>query len=59
MGWRGSCVVFWWGNRRVIHRWGDPGVDGKIIFGLIFRKWNVGIWAGLGWLRIETGRGNL
>jgi hypothetical protein len=20
----------------------------------IFRKWNVGIWTGLGWLRIET-----
>jgi hypothetical protein len=26
--------------------WGDPGVDGKIIFGWIFGKWNVGVWTG-------------
>jgi hypothetical protein len=26
-----------------------------IILGWIFRKWDVGIWTGLGWLRIETG----
>jgi hypothetical protein len=36
-------------------RWGDPGVGGKIILGWIFRKWDVGVWTGLGWLRIETG----
>jgi hypothetical protein len=35
--------------------WGDPGVGGKIILGWIFRKWNVGVWTGLGWLSIETG----
>jgi hypothetical protein len=23
-------------------RWGDPGVDGRIILGWIFRKWDVG-----------------
>jgi hypothetical protein len=23
--------------------------------GWIFRKWDVGVWTGLGWLRIETG----
>jgi hypothetical protein len=22
--------------------WGDPGVDGRIILGWIFRKWDVG-----------------
>jgi hypothetical protein len=38
--------------------WGDPGVDGRIILRRIFRKWDVGIWAGLSWLRIETGTGN-
>jgi hypothetical protein len=27
---------------------GRPGV------GWIFRKWDVGVWIGLGWLRIET-----
>jgi hypothetical protein len=25
----------------------------------IFRKWDVGLWTGLGWLRIETGGGHL
>jgi hypothetical protein len=27
-----------------------------IILRWIFRKWDVGLWTGLGWLRIETGR---
>jgi hypothetical protein len=35
--------------------WGDPGVDGRIILIWIFRKWDVGVWAGMGWLRIEAG----
>jgi hypothetical protein len=26
----------------------------NIILGWIFRKWDVGVWTGLGWLRIET-----
>jgi hypothetical protein len=25
----------------------------------IFKKWDVGVWTGLGWLRIETGDGHL
>jgi hypothetical protein len=29
--------------------------SGRIILGWIFRKWDVGIWTELGWLRIETG----
>ena len=33
---------------------GDPGVDGRIILRWIFRKWDVGIWAGSSWLRIGT-----
>jgi hypothetical protein len=32
--------------------WGDPGVDGKIILGWIFGKWNVGVWTGWSWLKI-------
>jgi hypothetical protein len=32
------------------HRWED-----NIVLGWIFRKLNVGVWTGLGWLRIETG----
>jgi hypothetical protein len=39
--------------------WGDLGVDGGIILGWIFRKWDVGVWTGLGWLRIETVGGQL
>ena len=39
--------------------WGDLGVDGWIIIGWISRRWEVGIWTGLGWPRIETGGGRL
>jgi len=28
------------------NHWGDPGVDGRIILGWIFRKWDVGVWTG-------------
>ena len=32
----------------------DLGVDGWIILGWISRRWDVGIWTGLGCPRIET-----
>jgi len=38
---------------------GDLGVDLWIILGWIFRRWDVGIWTGLGWPRIERGGGRL
>jgi len=38
--------------------WGDLGVDGWIL-GWISRRWDLGIWTGLGWSRIETGGGHL
>jgi len=38
---------------------GRLGVDGWIIIGWISRRWDVGIWTGLGWARIETGGGRL
>jgi hypothetical protein len=53
-----ACLWFWWGSLERDH-WGDPSVDGRIILGWIFRKWDVGGWTGLGWLRIETGGGKL
>ena len=37
--------------------WGDLGVDGCVILGRISRRWDVGIWTGLGLPRIETGGG--
>jgi len=47
------------GNRREGDHWGDLGVDGWIILGWISRRWDVGIWTGLGWPRIETIGGRL
>ena len=38
---------------------GDPDVDGRIILGWSFRKWDVEIWTGSSWLRIGTGSGHL
>ena len=35
----------------------DPGIDGKIILRWIIRKWDVGAWTGLIWLRKGTGGG--
>jgi hypothetical protein len=64
MRWAGyvACV----GERRSIYRvlvgkpegknhLEDPGVDGRVILRWIFRRWNVGAWTGLKWLRIGTG----
>jgi len=39
--------------------WRDLGVDGWIILVWISRRWDVGIWIGLGWPRTETGGGRL
>jgi len=47
------------GKREGKNHWGDLGVDGWIILGWISRRWDVGIWTGLGWPRIETGGGRL
>jgi hypothetical protein len=57
IGRREACTGFWWGNPRERDQWGGPGVDGRIILRWIFRKWDVGVWTGLSWLRIETGGG--
>ena len=50
---------FWWGKQRKIDHLEDPGVDGRIILRWIFRKWDVGTWTGLIWLRMGRGGGNL
>ena len=39
--------------------WGNLGIEGWIKLGWICRRWDVGIWTGLGWPRIETGGGRL
>jgi len=69
MGKERGCIGCWWGNRRERDHWGDLGVDGWIILGWISRRWDVGIWTGLGWprtlvsavinLRVPWNAGNL
>jgi hypothetical protein len=49
----------WWGNVRERDHWGDLDVAVRIILRRVFRKWDLGVWAGLSWLRIETGGGHL
>jgi hypothetical protein len=38
---------------------GDSAEDGRIILRWIFRKWDVGVWTGLSWMRIKKGGGHL
>jgi len=59
MGEERGCIGSWWGNRRERDHWGDLGVDGWIILGWISRRWEVGIWTGLGWPWVEIGGGRL
>jgi hypothetical protein len=53
------CTGFWCGNLRERDRWGDPGVDGRIMLGWNLKKWDVGVRTELGWLRIGIGDGRL
>ena len=64
----GACSTY--GERRYVYRvlmgnlrerdhMGDPGIDGRIILRWIFRKWDVGVWTGSIWLRIETSGGHV
>jgi len=48
------CIGYWWGNRRDEYHYGDLGVDGMLLLEWISRRWDVGVWTGLGWSRIET-----
>jgi hypothetical protein len=51
-----ACTGFLWANLRERDNWEDPSVDGRIRFRCICTKLDVGVWTGLRWLRIETGR---
>jgi len=57
--WNNRCL-FW--DPHKTHKntvWADLGVDEWIISGWISRRWDVGLWTGLGWPRIGTGGGRL
>jgi hypothetical protein len=47
------------GNLRERELWGDPGIDGMIMLGWIFKMWDVSVGTGLGWLRIGIRGGSL
>jgi hypothetical protein len=51
------------GENRGVYRERDhleyPGVEGMIILGRVFSKWNLGVWTGSSWLRIGTDGGHL
>jgi len=51
----GVYIGFWW----EILREREPGVDGRIILRWSFRNWDLGVWTGPRWFRIETGGGHL
>jgi hypothetical protein len=48
-----------WGNLRERDHLGDQGIDRRIILRWNFRKWNVGVWTGMNWLRTQTSGGHL
>ena len=61
---RGGDYNFFSGEGNENHQlerdhWGDPDVDGRIILGWIFRKWEGVVGTGWNWLRIGTGGGCL
>jgi hypothetical protein len=58
MGSEQACTGVWWENLRERAHLQNPGVDGKILR-WNFRRWDVGVWSVLSWIRIETGGGHL
>jgi hypothetical protein len=54
-----TIVRDWRGNLRERDHLEDTGVEGRIILRWIFRKWDVGVWTRLSWLRVETVGGHL
>jgi hypothetical protein len=49
----------WWEDLKERDHLKHIGIDGRIVLNWIFKKWDVGAWKGLIWLRIGTGSGCL
>jgi hypothetical protein len=58
MGREETCTGFWWENMRKRDYLVNQGLDGRILR-WIYGNWDVGVWDGFSWLRIETGGGHL
>jgi hypothetical protein len=56
---RRGVIRVWWGNRRERDHLIYRSVDEKVILRSYFRKWDVMVWSGLIWLRIERVGGHL
>jgi hypothetical protein len=57
---RGEAYTgFWLGNVGETDYMEVPGLDGRIIIGWMFWKWDVWVWNGSSWLRIGTVGGQL
>ena len=54
MGIGEAYTGFWWRNLRVRTNLKNPGLDGRIILKYIFKKWDMGLWTGMIWLRVGT-----
>jgi hypothetical protein len=54
MGEERGCIGSWWRKWWERNHWGKLVVDGCILFGLISRMWDMDIWIGLGWARIDS-----
>jgi hypothetical protein len=52
MGERKVAYRFWWGEMRERDFLEEPGIDGRIILGWIFRKWD----GGRGWIELAQDR---
>ena len=59
MGEERGCIGSCWRKRRERDHRGDLGVDGWKVLRWFSRRWDVGMWTGLGWPRILTGGGHL
>jgi hypothetical protein len=55
----GYVGMVWRRNMRGRDHWEGPDVYGRIILKWILRKWDMVVWAGFSWLRIQTGGGHL
>jgi len=56
---RGGYIGSWWGNRRERDHWGRPRRRWVDNIRTDLRRWDMGMWTGLGWPRIGTGGGRL